>query len=190
MESVDLTKKENKLTRLQTLFIYFCLYAFLGWLMETIYVSCLKGHLVKRGFLLGPICPIYGFGAVMLVTLLDRYKKQPIKLFCYAIIIFSVFEYMVSFGLETLYGNRWWDYSTHFLNLNGRITLFSSLIWGFLALFLLNYFHPWLEKKVDKIKSKLSFIKQKLIVNILFYLYIIDTLSSCMMHIFIKINYL
>lgn len=190
MESKCLVKTESKLTRFQILFIYFCIYAFIGWIMETIYVSHLKGYLVKRGFLFGPLCPIYGFGAVMLITILGKYKKQPAKLFFYAILIFSIFEYMVSFGLEALYGNRWWDYSTHFFNLNGRITLFSSLIWGVLALLFFNTVHPFIEKKVNSIIAKIPFSSQDLIVNLIFFLYIVDTLFSCVMHLFIKIDYL
>ena len=93
MESKTLIKSESKLSQFKLLFIYFCIYAFVGWIMETLYVSNLKGHLVKRGFLLGPICPIYGFGAIMLITILGKYKKQPAKLFFYTIIIFSPCQY-------------------------------------------------------------------------------------------------
>ena len=95
--------KKYQLTKFQKLFIYFVIYAFIGWLLETLYVSSLQGHLVKRGFLFGPICPIYGFGAIMLITILGKYKKQIGKLFFGAIILFSLFEYLVSFGLEALY---------------------------------------------------------------------------------------
>ena len=190
MESKTLIKSESKLSQFKLLFIYFCIYAFVGWIMETLYVSNLKGHLVKRGFLLGPICPIYGFGAIMLITLLGKYKKQPAKLFFYTIIIFSVFEYLVGFALEALYGNRWCDYSTHFFNLNGRITLFSSLIWGVLALLFFNTIHPFIEKKVNLLTSKLPLSSQNLIVYLIFYIYILDTLCSGILHLFIKIDYL
>jgi len=101
LEGID--KKEKTLSKFQILFIYFCIYAFIGWLLETLYVSSLQGHLVKRGFLFGPICPIYGFGAIMLITVLGKYKKETGKLFFSAIILFSIFEYLVSFTLEALY---------------------------------------------------------------------------------------
>lgn len=183
-------KKVRRLSKFQVLFVYFCIYAFLGWLMETLYVSNLKGHLVKRGFLFGPICPIYGFGAVILITLLGKYKKHPVKLFFLAIVLFSVFEYLVSFGLEALYGNMWWDYSTHFCNLNGRITLFSSLVWGVLALLFLNTIHPLIEKHTKKLLHKLSKLSQKIIFYLIFGIYIMDTILSCIFHVFITIDYL
>lgn len=190
MELEKIEKKEKRLSKYQLFFVYFCIYAFLGWLMETLYVSNLKGFLVKRGFLLGPICPIYGFGAVILITVLGKYKKKPLKLFFFAIILFSVFEYIVGFGLEALYGNRWWDYSTHFFNLNGRITLFSSLVWGILALLFFNTIHPFVEKKINYLISNLSFSAQNFIINFILFIYIVDTLFSSIVHLFIKIDYL
>ena len=182
-------EKEKKLSNFQILFTYFCIYSCFGWIMETLYVSNLNGFLVKRGFLLGPICPIYGCGAIMLITLLSKYKKNPAKLFIYAVVVFSVFEYIVSFGLEALYSNIWWDYSTHFLNLNGRITLFSSLVWGILALIFFNPLHPFIEKKVNYLTTNLSLKSQNIIVNFILLIYIADTLFSSILHLFIKINY-
>ena len=182
-------KKDDKLTKFQKIFIYFIIYAFIGWVLETLYVSSLQGHLVKRGFLFGPICPIYGCGAIMLITILGKFKKQTGKLFFGAIIIFSLFEYIVSFGLEALYGNIWWDYSTQLGHLNGRITLLSSFAWGVLALLFLNTVHPYLEKKLQILINKMPCISQKIIFYLLFLIYIIDTASACIFHVFNTVNY-
>jgi len=181
--------KDYQLTKFQKLFIYFIIYAFIGWLLETLYVSSLQGQLVKRGFLFGPICPIYGFGAIMLITILGKYKKEPTKLFILAIVIFSVFEYIVSFGLEALYGNIWWDYSTQLGHINGRITLLSSVAWGILALLFLNTVHPHLETKIEKLMIKMSSFSQNIIFYLLFLIYIIDTASACVFHVFNTVNY-
>lgn len=190
MKSKVLINNENKLSKFKILFIYFCIYSFLGWVLETLYVSNLKGELVKRGFLFGPLCPIYGFGAVMLITIFDKYKNNNGKLFLYSIIVFSVFEYLVGFGLEAMFSNRWWDYSTHFLNLNGRITLFSSLIWGILAILFFNVIHPFIQKKLNSLLAKLSYLSQNFIVNLIFIIYIVDTFMASCFHLVFKINYL
>ena len=112
------------------LLLYFIMYAFLGWIMETGYAFYVHGYFVKRGFLFGPICPIYGFGAVILYCFFSKYKNNNIKLFFLSAIICSFFEYIAGFALEALFCERWWDYTGEFLNLNGRISIFYSFVWG------------------------------------------------------------
>ena len=113
-------KKHKKLSKIQYLVLYFCLYAFIGWLLETAYSFVVLGHFTKRGFLYGPLCPIYGWGAVILISFLGKYKKDSLKLFFYSAIIFSVFEYVAGFALDALFSERWWDYTNDFMNLNER----------------------------------------------------------------------
>ena len=98
------------------------------------------GHFTKRGFLFGPICPIYGYGALILIIFLEKYKSRKIKLFTYSAIIFSVLEYIASYILETIFHAFWWDYRTDAFNLNGRIAAFYSLAWGFIAIIFIDYF--------------------------------------------------
>lgn len=124
-------KNSNKaLSNFQKIVIYFVIYSFLGWICEEIFCVVSTHEFVKRGFLFGPICPIYGYGAIILIALLKDYKNKPIKLFCLSAIIFSVFEYITDFFLQALFSTKWWDYTGQFLNLNGRITLSFSLVWG------------------------------------------------------------
>lgn len=118
------------LSNFHKIVIYFVIYAFLGWVCEEIFCVVSTHQFVKRGFLFGPICPIYGYGAIILLFLLKDYKNKPIKLFFLSAIIFSVFEYITDFFLQALFSTKWWDYTGQFLNLNGRITLSFSLIWG------------------------------------------------------------
>lgn len=124
-------KNSNKaLSNFQKIVIYFVIYSFLGWVCEEIFCVVSTHEFVKRGFLFGPICPIYGYGAIILLFLLKDYKNKPIKLFFLSAIIFSVFEYITDFFLQALFSTKWWDYTGQFLNLNGRITLSFSLVWG------------------------------------------------------------
>ena len=108
---MEKTSKRIKLNRIQTLIMYFFIFAFLGWVMETLYSIYSLGYFTKRGFLYGPICPIYGFGALMLILFLAKYRNNNLKLFIYAAIIFSAFEYVVSYGLDALFGTIQMNFS-------------------------------------------------------------------------------
>ena len=107
------------------LFLQFICYAFIGYVAEVIYCSYMQKKIVYRGFLFGPICPIYGYGAIILILFMNTYKNHSIKLFVYASIVFSAFEYFVGFALEAIFGIVWWDYTTEFFNLNGRICVIT-----------------------------------------------------------------
>ena len=138
------------------LLLYFLIYAFIGWLLETFYAISTLGHFVKRGFLFGPLCPIYGWGAIILISGLKRYKSNSLKLFFYSSIVFSIFEYIVGYALDALFCAKWWDYTNDFMNLNGRISLFFSFAWGIIALIFINHIHPFIERKVEKLLSKIT----------------------------------
>lgn len=120
----------KNISKFQKIAIYFFIYAFIGWIGEEIFCIVSTHEFVKRGFLFGPICPIYGYGAIMLILFLKDYKNKPIRLFFLAAILFSVFEYITDFFLQALFATRWWDYTGFFLNINSRITLSFSILWG------------------------------------------------------------
>lgn len=124
--------KDNikSLSKIQKITVYFVIYAFIGWIAEEIFCVIYTHEFVKRGFLFGPICPIYGYGALILILFFKNYKNKPVKLFLLSAIVFSIFEYITDFFLQALFACRWWDYTGQFLNLNGRITLSFSLVWG------------------------------------------------------------
>ena len=130
---------------------YIFIYAFLGWIMETIYAFIIHGHFVKRGFLFGPICPIYGFGAVLLIITTKKLYNKPFLKFVFAIVSFTVFEYFVSLVLEMLFGLRWWDYSNDFLNIQGRVSLLYSIFWGIIGIVVLEKIHPFIQNKIQNI---------------------------------------
>lgn len=127
---------------LSTYILLFLLYSFFGWVCEVIYTSIPAGHFINRGFLIGPYCPIYGFGAVFVLLLLNDYRSNPILLFIMSILIASVIEYITSFLLEKIFGLSLWDYSNQKFNLNGRICLKNLLMFGALSLAVVYVLNP------------------------------------------------
>lgn len=122
----------------------------------------------------------------MLITLFKNYKNKPVKLFFLSAIIFSIFEYITDFFLQALFATKWWDYTGEFLNLNGRITLSFSIVWGIAAILFIKFVQPFVTKIVGKILSKIPAKAQKIIANTLVSIIIIDTLASsvCYLNIF------
>ena len=108
---------KTNITKFQKTFVYFLIYAFLGWIAEEIFCVISTHTFVKRGFLFGPICPIYGYGAIILTIFFRNYKNKPVKLFFLSAIVFSFFEYVTDFFLQALFATRWWDYTRIFLKL-------------------------------------------------------------------------
>ena len=137
------------------LFDYFFIYSIVGFVIETIYGLITKGVLESRqSFLYGPFCSIYGLGAVIMIPALNRFKKNNFSLFIGGFIIGSIVEYMVSLLGELIFHIKWWDYSGMAFNINGRICLEFSFFWGVLAIFLMTYFNPKVDKIIDKIPNK------------------------------------
>ena len=162
---------------------YFFIYSFLGWIIETIYAFIIHGTFVKRGFLFGPICPIYGFGAILMLLFISRYEKNSLKLFFASAILFSAFEYVVGFALDAIFAAKWWDYTYDFFNLNGRISILYAFAWGVIGLLFINNIHPFISKKIEKIINKLPqwFINN--LIYLLPILLIVDTVLSSLKYL-------
>lgn len=181
---INLKNKFNKpLTKLQMLIIFFFIYAVIGWLLETVYCVFTLGHFEKRGFLYGPLCPIYGYGAIILLVLLQPFNKNKFLLFIYSAVVFSVFEYLVSYGLDALFSMKFWDYSNDFLNINGRIALWFSIIWGFFGILFMNFIHKFIEKIMNLVTNKINYIIQHIILYLLIITYVTDTFFSIIRYI-------
>lgn len=133
------------------LFYYFLIYAFMGWCIETIYATLRKGKFVNRGFLNGPFCPIYGFGALILIVALNSVLNNILLLFVGAIVLTSVLEYITGFVLEKVFKGKWWDYSSESFNINGRVCLKFSVYWGVISVFMLRLLQPEVNSLVHKI---------------------------------------
>ena len=132
-------------------FIYFFIYSVLGWIVETLYCRTLDGKWTNRGFLFGPYCPIYGFGALIIIAFLQNFKSSFIAVFFLGMIFTSILEYLTSFLLEKLFDAKWWDYSKMKFNINGRICLLNSLEFAFLGVVLTYIVHPTISNLILKI---------------------------------------
>ncbi len=127
------------------------IYAFMGWLLETVYASWEERRFVNRGFLSGPFCPIYGFGSLLMIVILHPLINKPYHLFIGAVLLASILEYLTGWLLEKVFDHKWWDYSNQSYNLQGRICLRYSIYWGILALFMLKLIHPGVVRLLETI---------------------------------------
>lgn len=155
-------------------FILFIIYSFLGWSMEVILKIIEKKKFINRGFLIGPICPIYGCGCLLLITTLSKYKNNIFVLFGMAIFICSVLEYLTSYIMEKIFNARWWDYSTKKYNLNGRICTSTMIPFGILGSLVVYIINPLITKIIYLISNK----QLKIITIILLILFISDLIIS------------
>ena len=136
-------------------FLLFIIYSFMGWLMEIIDNIIVKHKIVNRGFLLGPYCPIYGFGCLSLIFFLSNYKSDPIILFFMAIVICSILEYSTSYIMEKLFKLRWWDYTDKKFNINGRICAETMIPFGLLGTLVICIINPFFAELVQNIEEEL-----------------------------------
>lgn len=120
----------------------FFIYAFLGWCTEVSYAALVTGSFVNRGFLNGPVCPIYGFGVVIVLTCLTPLAGSLPLLFLGSVVLTSALEWLTGFALEKLFHQRWWDYSDEPFNLSGYICLRFAIAWGFACMFVVKLLHP------------------------------------------------
>ena len=128
--------------------LFFYIYCFFGWIIESIYVSVCTGNWVNRGFMRGPVIPIYGTGAVIVLFAVIPFRTSPILVFIVGTVAASILEFVTGFVMERIYKVRYWDYSDKPFNLCGYICLFNSLCWGVLSILLIYLVHSWVEKGV------------------------------------------
>lgn len=128
--------------------LFFYIYCFLGWVWESVYVSVKEKHLVNRGFLKGPLLPIYGSGAICVLVVTIPFRES-IPLMCLSgMAAATVLEYMAGAVMEKLFHVRYWDYSDKFMNLNGHICLASTLCWGVMTVLVVEVLQVYVEKLV------------------------------------------
>ena len=132
--------------------LYFILYSFFGWVMESVLKTIVQKKPVNSGFLYGPFCPIYGFGAIIMFLFLQGFKENIVLLFIIAFFVLSTWEYLVGWMLEKIFHAKYWDYTEYKFNIKGRVCLLNSLFWGFLGVMFIRYIHPFIVEKIDIIK--------------------------------------
>lgn len=161
------------------IFAYFIIYSVIGYIIETVFGMVTKGVIESRqSFLYGPFCAIYGLGAVVMILSLKYFNKNHNTLFVGGFIVGSIVEYIVSWYGDVFLNVKWWDYSNMPLNINGRICVFFSLFWGFLAIYLMGYANPRVDKLINKIKSKISINKLKIITTIIILFMAVDCIIT------------
>ncbi len=110
--------------------------------------------ITNRGFLCGPVIPIYGFGSICLLTFLKPFKESPILVFLLGMIITTSIEYITSYVLEKIFHNKWWDYSNQKFNIQGRICLVNAILFGIGSIIIVYFVGPWLARFLLQIKDK------------------------------------
>lgn len=137
--------------KINSLLFYFTVYSFIGWFLETVYNSVKLGRFAHRGFLFGPFCPIYGFGAIILIIFLKPVKDNLLLFLAGSILLTSLLEYVASFALEAVFNRVWWDYSSEPFNIHGRVSLKFSLYWGIAAYIFLKFVHPYIQSMLSHV---------------------------------------
>ena len=124
------------------------IYSFFGWVWETCYVSVKSGKFVNRGFINGPLCTIYGFGAVSVYVILKPFSDNLLYLYLGGVVVATALEYVTAVLMESIFHTSWWDYSDNKFNFQGRICLGASLGWGAFTVILFKVLHPLVESIV------------------------------------------
>lgn len=154
--------------------LFFFIYCFIGWVIESTYVSVKSLQLVNRGFLRLPLLPLYGSGAIIMLWLSLPVKGNLLLVFLFGMVGASVLEYVTGYVMERLFKMKYWDYSNNPLNLNGYICLGTSIAWGFLTLLLTEVVHRPLEWLVLDLNPTVC-INVVLVTSVLF---VADTIHS------------
>jgi uncharacterized membrane protein len=161
---------------------YFIVYSFLGWVLESVVKTVISKKFVNSGFLIGPFCPIYGFGAIIMYLFLEQVSGKPILTFILGFVVLSVWEYLVGAYLEKVFNTKYWDYSENKYNIRGRVCLKNSLFWGFLSVVFIDFIHPQIASQIERLDFN---VLKWTVIAIVVYL-IIDMIISTISIISIK----
>lgn len=154
--------------------MWFLTYSMMGWLVESVYMSICNRKLTNRGFVRGPFCPIYGFGALTVFILLRPYSDNNILLFVLGSLCATTLEYITALVMKKVFGQIWWDYNEKPFNYKGIICLESSIAWGFYTVFLFMF----LQNMVAGIVALIPVRVGRVVGNIILVLYIMDFSST------------
>lgn len=156
------------------LWTYFIIYSIGGWILESVYRSIHEKKLINTGFLNGPFCPIYGVGTIIMILFLNKFSWNILVLFIISFIVLSLWEYLVGVFLEKVFKTKYWDYSDHKININGRVCLSNSIYWGILGVLFIKYIHPFVQKEVALVNPTAL----KIVIAIITIIFIVDTILS------------
>ena len=167
------------------IFLLFWLFSVLGWILEELAFIVADRKLVNRGFLIGPYCPIYGFGALIML-IISPYKDHMFVCFILALVLCSVLEYFASYLMEKIFKIRWWDYSKEKHNLDGRICLKNLTHFGIGAIAVVELLNPLIDKYLFRVEPKLLIILSLIFLTLI----LIDLTVSTQAIASLKLNIL
>lgn len=189
-EEIKEKKQKKKFTimgiSIWRLLAYFIIYSVVGFIIETLFGLVTKGVIESRkSFLYGPFCSIYGLGAVIMIPLLQKFKKNNYTLFFGGVLIGSIVEYLISLIGEVIFHIKWWDYSDMAFNIQGRICIAFSFFWGILAIYLISHFNPIIDRFIERIKEKIPIkVLKALCISIIIFLFIDFLITSFALKMF------
>lgn len=154
--------------------LWFLAYSILGWVVESIYMSICNRKLTNRGFSKGPMCPIYGFGALSVFFFLRPYSANPVRLFIMGMFLATALEFATALVMQKIFGEIWWDYTEKPFNYRGIICLESSVAWGFYTLGLFLFLHNIIVRLVDCVPPLMG----KIGGSVILFLYIVDFMAA------------
>ena len=150
-----------------TYFLLYFIYSIIGWFLEVGLAFYEHKKFVNRGFLIGPYCPIYGVGCLLLTILLSKYINEPGVIFAFSIFICATLEYLTSYLMEKIFKLRWWDYSNMKFNINGRICLETLIPFGIIGVLVVKYISPFLINTINSMNFNVLVIINIIILSIL-----------------------
>jgi len=156
------------------LILLFFTYSLLGWLLEVTCKWIEQKKFINRGFLIGPYCPIYGYGVLIMTLLLSKYLNDPFTLWIMIILSCSLLEYFTSYILEKIFATRWWDYSKRKCNINGRICLETMIPFSFFGMLIMYKINPFFYTIYEKIPTMTLII----LASLMSIIYITDNIIS------------
>lgn len=162
---------------IQWIFIFF-IYSFLGWVWECTYALIKDKKLINRGFLYGPIIPIYGFGAISVLIVTIPYEKNMALTYLIGMASATTLEYITGLLMEKIFEIRYWDYSENKFNINGYICLYAALCWGIFSVLLTKIIHPLIEKEVLEIPYEILYNTSFLMVVFFLFDAVVSTKSA------------
>lgn len=170
----NVPKKEKRNGTNTQYFLLFMIYSVAGWVLEVTCKLIEYKRFINRGFLIGPYCPIYGWGAVAITFLLYRYSYDPLILFFMTLLTCSILEYATSWVMEKLFKARWWDYSKRKFNVDGRVCLGTMIPFGIFGMILTYVTNPLIISGLDKVNPTTL----NIIAIVLLVIYLVDNVIS------------
>ena len=162
---------------------YFLIYSFGGWALEVVYHAVACGKVINRGFLNGPVCPVYGFGVLSVFAMMNTFQGSGYQLndgmiFLFGVILATAVELIAGWLLDVCFHARWWDYSNRKFNINGRVCLNNAFFFGVLGTFLVYFANPFFEGLLLKINTNTLNIISLILLIIFTIDFIISTYAS------------